>query len=121
LTAAPPLLNRRIEARVEAMFRAGLVEEVRGLLARYPELSPTARQAIGYAEAMDLLAGRCSLEQAVQQTTVRTRQLAKRQRTWFRHQAQVEWIEIGAGGDTAGAAARVMEHWSKHGPTAISG
>ena len=79
----------------------------------------TACQAIGYAEACDLLDNRITREQAIAQIVVRTRQLAKRQETWFRHQAEVTWIEISADEPVAAMAARVLAAWREHGPTPI--
>ncbi len=76
-------LTPRIEARIEAMFEAGLVDEVRALLARYPH-QPTALQAIGYKEVVAYLHGEVGLDDAKAQITLATVQYAKRQRTWFR-------------------------------------
>ena len=109
----------RMRKRVETMYQAGLIEEVRGLLARYA-LSSTARHAIGYAEPSDVLEARCTREQAMAKTLQRTRRLAKRQRTWFRHQANVRWIGVRAGMNEAVVAERVLAHWRRYGPTAIS-
>ena len=120
LTMPSPELRLRIESRVSGMYRAGLVDEVRRLLSRYPGLSATARQAIGYAEAMDLIGGRCSEEEAVARTVPRTLQLAKRQRTWFRHQAKVEWIEVRSSMDVSQVAAEVLDCWRRYGPTEIA-
>jgi len=111
----PALLNKRIEHRVEAMYDAGLLEEVGGLMADSRGLSPTARQAIGYAEAIDVLEGRCSRNEAMARTAARTRRLAKRQRTWFRHQARVEWVEITTGETVESLADRVQGIWRTHG------
>jgi len=113
-------LKTRIESRVLEMYDAGLEMEVKRILERGVALSETARQAIGYAEIIDLMDGRCSREDAIARTVVRTRQLAKRQRTWFRHQLNVEWIEITAAMDTEAIAQRVLEHWRKYGPTEIA-
>ena len=77
------VLEPRIEARTEAMFEAGLVAEVEGLLAQYDSFA-TARQAIGYKEVMSYLAGELTLEESKAAITLVTRQYAKRQRTWFR-------------------------------------
>lgn len=112
-------LKSSIELRVAEMYRAGFVEEVRGLLERYAELSFTARQAIGYAEVIDFLNGRCSLEDAAARTVIRTRQLAKRQKTWFRNQADVRWIDIDIEMTTPEIAELVLDHWKKYGPTEI--
>lgn len=86
-------LNRRINARVKAMMAAGWLDEVRGLLARHGTLSKTAAEATGYGEMIDHLAGRCSFDDAFEQTKIRTRQLASRQIKWFRRFAGVRWIE----------------------------
>ncbi len=77
------LLSTRIALRTERMFGAGLTEEVRGLLERYPA-RPTATQAIGYKEVADYLEGRYTLREAKQAVTLVTVRYAKRQRTWFR-------------------------------------
>jgi tRNA dimethylallyltransferase len=78
-----PELHRRIDQRVEAMFAAGLVEEVQRLMAAGP-LSRTAAQALGYREVIEYLQGQRSLEETVALVQQRTRQFAKRQETWFR-------------------------------------
>lgn len=87
-------LDRRIEARVHEMLAAGLVEEVRRLQGR--ALSRTAGQAAGYAELLDHLAGRRSLDDAVAETVRRTRRLARRQLRWFRRDPRVRWVEPAA-------------------------
>lgn len=79
-------LRPRIEARTEAMFKAGLVDEVIRLFREYPTLA-TAKQAIGYKEVVDYLAGQMTLEQAKAAVTLATTQYAKRQRTWFRKES----------------------------------
>ena len=86
------LLYDRIDRRVEAMFAAGLVDEVRAAITGPGGIGPTARQAPGYAEALDLLAGRLPLAAAIRQTQDRTRQLAKRQLTWLRSFKDAVWI-----------------------------
>ncbi len=113
------LLKSRIEQRVRAMYGRGLLSEVRGLLLREEGLSCTARQAIGYAEAIDLLQGRCSEGEAVERTAARTRQLAKRQRSWLRTQVAVEWIDVTADSSVEELAEAVQAHWDRHGPTAV--
>ena len=79
-----PELHRRIEARVDLMFAAGLVDEVRGLLARYGQLSRTASQAVGYREVVEHLRGERDLAATIELVKARTRQFARRQETWFR-------------------------------------
>jgi tRNA dimethylallyltransferase len=115
LRLPPALLAERIRTRVAAMFEQGLVDEARRLRAAFPQLSATARQAIGYAEAFAVLDGTCTEAAAREKIALRTRQLAKRQMTWFRHQVHTAWIE----GDD-GAAQRVREFWSTHGPTPLA-
>lgn len=85
-------LARRIDRRVEAMFAGGLIEETAAALAAPGGIGPTARQAAGYTEAIDVLAGRSDRVEAIRRTQIRTRQLAKRQRTWLRSFKQATWI-----------------------------
>jgi len=119
LNVEPELLKSRIEQRVREMYGRGLLDEVSALLASEPGLSSTARQAIGYAEAIDLLQGRCLREEAIERTAARTRRLAKRQRTWLRTQATVEWIDVTADSSTEEIAEAVQAHWDKYGPTKV--
>ena len=90
-------LYARCDARVAAMFSAGLVDEVRSLLSRGLGDNTTARQALGYKEVMLHLRGEMSLDDTIALVKTRTRQFAKRQLTWFRHQARVEWVRVGPG------------------------
>jgi len=85
-------LAARIDRRVEAMFSGGLVEETAAALGAEGGIGPTARQAAGYTEAIDLLAGRIDRAEAIRRTQARTRQLAKRQRTWLRSFRNATWI-----------------------------
>jgi tRNA dimethylallyltransferase len=85
-------LNRRINARVKAMMAAGWVDEVRRLLATHGSLSHTAAEATGYRELIDHLAGRMTLDDAVEQIKIATRQLARRQMKWFRRFREVKWL-----------------------------
>jgi tRNA dimethylallyltransferase len=87
------LLNRRINARVKEMMADGWLEEVRGLLANYPVLSKTAQEATGYAQLIDHVLGRITLEEAVERIKIDTRQLARRQMKWFKRFRQVHWLE----------------------------
>lgn len=95
LDCAPGVLSERIQHRVARMYAAGLLDEVRALRAAFPVWSKTAGQAIGYAEAAAVLAGTLGLDEAMAHTCARTRRLAKRQRTWFRHQLPARWIDTG--------------------------
>jgi tRNA dimethylallyltransferase len=87
-----PLLDHRIGLRSAWMFEHGLIEETAALVEAGKGDALRAMRAIGYAQALEVVEGRSSREAAVNQTTLRTRQLAKRQRTWFRHRAPVEWL-----------------------------
>ncbi len=84
------VLYERINRRVEQMFQAGLIDEVRTLQGAACPLSVTAAQGVGYREAIDRLAGRiASDQQMITLVQIRTRQFAKRQMTWFRGLSEV--------------------------------
>jgi tRNA dimethylallyltransferase len=85
-------LNRRINARTKSMIAAGWLDEVRQLLKDYGRLSPTAAEATGYRELIDHLQGRLSLDDAIEQIKISTRQLARRQMKWFRRFPNVTWL-----------------------------
>jgi len=87
-------LHARIERRVDAMFAAGLIDEVRGLLDRGPPLSKTARQALGYREVLEHLEGCRGAEDTVALVKTHTRQFAKRQGTWFRSLSECRFVPI---------------------------
>lgn len=80
----PGELDQRLERRVEQMMRAGFVEEVRGLLAAGLRDGVTARRALGYAQLIDAIDGRSSMERAAADTVTATRRFVRRQRSWFR-------------------------------------
>jgi tRNA dimethylallyltransferase len=87
-------LHARINARVDAMFARGLVEETRELLQHGLEENKTAMQAIGYRQVAEHLRGERPLAETIELVKIRTRQFAKRQLTWFRRQKYPEWIEL---------------------------
>ena len=89
---------RRIGDRVSAMFAAGWLEEVRGLVDAGFGDWLTSSHAIGYAELARHLDGRLSLEEAWEATVRRTKYLARRQMAWFRRDPRVRWFETGAAG-----------------------
>jgi len=91
----------RIEARVDAMFAAGLVDEVRGLLASGRSLSRTAGQAVGYREVIAMLAGERDLAETVALVKTRTRQFARRQLTWFRSLSECRNVPVARDDDPA--------------------
>ncbi|KAB1645766.1 tRNA (adenosine(37)-N6)-dimethylallyltransferase MiaA [Pseudoclavibacter sp. CFCC 14310] len=78
------VLNARIAERTQAMWRGGMLDEVRTLDRQGLATSPTAIHATGYREALEQLHGRCSETQAVEDTVLATTRLVKKQRTWFR-------------------------------------
>ena len=82
-----------IDRRVDAMVRSGLEEEVRTLLQSGLPPSATAWQAIGYKEFLGVLEGTATMEQAVAEVKLRSRQYAKRQLTWLRRNPAIHWME----------------------------
>jgi tRNA dimethylallyltransferase len=99
---APPraALYQRLDRRLELMFTSGLIDEVRGILAMgYP---PTSKpfESHGYKQALEYLSGELALEEAISSAQRNTRRYAKRQFTWFRREAGMEWLS-GFGEDAA--------------------
>jgi tRNA dimethylallyltransferase len=86
-------LYRRINERTEAHFAAGLVAEVRALLASGVPADSNALGAHGYRRIVEYLQGRADLQTAIEQTKLNVRHYAKRQLTWFRHEPDVEWFD----------------------------
>ncbi|MCE5394539.1 MAG: tRNA (adenosine(37)-N6)-dimethylallyltransferase MiaA [Acidithiobacillus sp.] len=86
-----PALHRRIEERLQAMFAAGLVEEAQALFPSYGEQDLPACRAVGYRQLFAWLRGKQSLAQARERILYATRQLAKRQETWFASES-ADWI-----------------------------
>ena len=87
------VLTARIDERVRMMIAGGFVDEVGELLANGP-LSRTASQALGYREIAAHLDGRRSLDEAVEDTVLHTRQFAVRQERWFRRDPRIRWIDV---------------------------
>jgi len=87
-----PILYRKIDRRVEDMFRAGLIEEVQALIERYPK-SCHAFKAIGYRETVEHLEGKTTLAQAIEKTQRESRRYAKRQLTWLRADSEIIWLD----------------------------
>lgn len=95
----PSVLRARIEGRVRSMLDGGLLDETRRLLDAGP-LSATARQAIGYAEAIEHVSGHITLDETAERIAKRTRHLARRQLAWFQRDPRIRWFradERGAG------------------------
>jgi len=88
----PVALRRRIEQRTHQMLAAGWLSEVEALCDRYGPDLPLLN-TLGYRQMQQHLAGVLSLEAAITETIRETRQFAKRQRTWFRANSQIEWFD----------------------------
>jgi len=94
LTMARDALYRRIDARVDGQLEAGLVDEVRSLLARGIRMRAPAMQGLGYKEIAGWLSGVYNYKEAVRLLKRNTRRFAKRQYTWFRKDARITWVDI---------------------------
>jgi len=103
------LLNSRIEARVEGMIRAGLVDEVIRLRAHGLGDGLNAMQALGYKQVVAYLEGRFTHEQMVEAIKTETRRFAKRQYTWFKKDKRITWLDVAAYDDTQTLAAKICE------------
>jgi tRNA dimethylallyltransferase len=111
-------LHRRIDARVEQMFAARFVDEVRGLLSNYGTLSRTAVQAVGYREVIEFLREHTigsggqevkSHAECVERVKARTRQFARRQETWFRALSECTFVPMDDGFNAARLAQQISE------------
>ncbi|WP_246498081.1 tRNA (adenosine(37)-N6)-dimethylallyltransferase MiaA [Natronoglycomyces albus] len=103
-------LDHRIELRVERMWEAGLVEEVRQLASRGLGEGKTASRALGYKQVLEFLAGKCSEEEAKLATVVGTRRFVRRQRSWFKRDKRITWFD----GSDADLLEKVLEHLETH-------
>lgn len=108
-------LRQIIDRRVDAMVEAGLLEEVRTLLDRGLPRDATALQAIGYKEFLGVLEGEITVDQAVAEVKLRSRQYAKRQLTWLRRNPAIHWIEWEKERDFGRALQLSTEILSAHG------
>ncbi|ACV58514.1 tRNA (adenosine(37)-N6)-dimethylallyltransferase MiaA [Alicyclobacillus acidocaldarius] len=98
ITMPREALYQRIDRRVEHMWRLGLVDEVKRLLAAGVPMGGTAMQAIGYKEVVSYLSGAVSEEEAIRIIQQNTRRFAKRQWSWFRRDPRVHWFAKGSDG-----------------------
>lgn len=97
LRADREALDARIDARARRMFEDGLLDEVRVLVGRGLREGRTARAALGYAQALQVLDGDLTPEQAVEQTARATRAFARRQVKWFRRDERITWLDAPGG------------------------
>ena len=107
---ATEALDDRLARRTDAMFDAGLVGEVRGLLGCGLRDGVTAARALGYAqviEALDAGGGGAELDRARELTFIGTRRYVRRQRSWFRRDHRIRWLDAASGG----LAEAVLMHW----------
>ncbi|PHX93271.1 MAG: tRNA (adenosine(37)-N6)-dimethylallyltransferase MiaA [Pedosphaera sp.] len=109
LTREPADLRARIEARVDAMFAAGLVEETRALLALGLQQNRNAMQALGYRQVVAHLAGEGGLAETIALVKTKTWQFARRQGTWFRSQLPVERVPLAADADATSVARGLLD------------
>jgi tRNA dimethylallyltransferase len=105
-----PKLVQRLDERVEAMYRDGLIDETRRLLQQY---SADARpfSAIGYRESVLVISGALDLPSAIAETRRRTRAYAKRQMTWLRSERNVHWLDAAEKDKSFSAALRLIERF----------
>lgn len=89
------VLIERLDRRVEMMWELGLLKEVEGLIPAGIEQGVTARRAIGYAQALAELSGEMSQAEAIEETQAITRRYARRQVSWFKRYADLEWLPAG--------------------------
>jgi len=113
------ILDERLARRTDAMFEGGLVEEVRALLGDGLRDGVTASRALGYAQVLAALsagldAGGTSelLRDAREQTLVGTRRYARRQRSWFRRDHRVHWLDVADGASLVDGALQAWRHVS---------
>ncbi|MET9492027.1 tRNA (adenosine(37)-N6)-dimethylallyltransferase MiaA [Nocardia sp. NPDC006630] len=101
-------LDARIELRTAGMFESGLVEEVHTLIDQGLREGQTARRAIGYAQVLDYLDNEYDLNEAQERTFIGTRRYVRRQRSWFRRDTRVRWVN-GADPDLAVTALALID------------
>ena len=99
LTLPRPELDRRIAARVDRMWQAGLEAEVRSLAARGLRDGQTASRALGYQQMLRYLDGEWTLDQAREETMKATRRFARRQESWFRRDPRIRWLDASNPGE----------------------
>ena len=115
LTVPRPVLHQRILVRAQEMVRRGLIEEVAAVLAEGHAPAAPGLDGIGVREAVDYLHGRRSRESVAEAIAISTRQYAKRQQTWFRHQLGAQVHTLDATRPPAKLAAEIMELWGAGG------
>ncbi len=112
LSVPRPILHQRIERRAAEMVQRGLIEEVASVLAEGHAAHAPGLDGIGIKEAVEYLHGTRSRDSVAEAITISTRQYAKRQETWFRHQLEGDVLRLDATRPPADLAAEIAEHWS---------
>ena len=102
-------LAERIEQRYQRQLEVGFVDEVRALAAQ--PIGRTAAQALGYRQLFAHLRGECTLGQAIDTAVAATRRFARRQRSWFRRDPRLKWIDMTDREHTASVAAELVDRW----------
>ena len=105
----PFALVDRIHERIDSMFQQGLVEETRALLGKGLKSNRTAMQAIGYRQVVDFLEGSSTLAASMEEIRARTRQFAKRQRSWFRTRRDWQPFQVPSGESPTESASRIYD------------
>jgi tRNA dimethylallyltransferase len=121
LNRAAADLHRRIETRVDGMFRRGLVAETEQLLRRGLAQNRSAMQALGYRQVAEHLRGERALPETIELVKTRTRQFAKRQMTWFRKYAPWTWLEAEAESRPEKVAQSILEKLNQESSSARPG
>jgi tRNA dimethylallyltransferase len=116
LTAPRPVLNQRILQRAQEMVRRGLIEEVAAVLSEGHSPNAPGLDGIGVREAVEYLQGQRARDTVAEAIAVSTRQYAKRQQTWFRHQLGPNVLTLDASRSPERLAAEIAETWKKMSP-----
>ena len=112
LSVPRPILHQRIERRAVEMVQRGLIEEVASVLAEGHAAHAPGLDGIGIKEAVEYLHGTRPRDRVAEAITISTRQYAKRQETWFRHQLDGDVLRLDATRPAVDLAADIAAHWS---------
>lgn len=93
LETTPEWLNPRIAQRTDAMFEQGLIDEIHRLVGQGLAKDSTAGRAIGYAQGLGVIDGHLTIDEACEDTKLRTRRYVRRQKSWFRRDKRITWID----------------------------
>jgi tRNA dimethylallyltransferase len=107
------ILKQRIENRARQMVEGGLLTEIERL--KHRAWSKTARQAIGYAEAFQVLEGKLKEDKLIPLIVKNTAAMAKRQMTWFKKEKAIHWLHLKAARDLNRATIESLEDWKLNG------